>query len=93
MLNGKQRQYLKGLAHRLEPVLQIGNAGLSPALLKELDQALTHHELLKLRLPALERAQRMEMANTVAREMRADVVQSVGRVLTLYRTGEKIRLP
>lgn len=93
MLNSKQRQYLKGLAHRLEPVLQIGGAGLSPALLKELDQALTHHELLKLRLPALERVQRMDMAHSVAQEMRADVVQSVGRVLILYRPGDKIRLP
>lgn len=95
MLNSKQRQFLKGLAHASNPVIQIGNAGMSPTLLDELDRALAHHELLKVRLPALERDVRAQMAAELSKEVNAELVQTVGRVALLYRPGQKkkIQLP
>lgn len=50
MLNAKQRQYLKAKAHGLKPVVQIGKAGLTPALLAELDVMLDSLELVKIKL-------------------------------------------
>ena len=49
-VNDKQRRYLKGLAHPLKPVVMIGNSGLTPAVLNEIEQALSHHELIKVRV-------------------------------------------
>ena len=49
-VNDKQRRYLKGLAHPLKPVVMVGNAGLSEAVLAEIENALAYHELIKVRV-------------------------------------------
>ncbi|WP_028989742.1 ribosome assembly RNA-binding protein YhbY [Thermithiobacillus tepidarius DSM 3134] len=92
MLNPKQRQYLKGLAHSLNPTVLVGEAGVSDAVLAELDRALAHHELLKVRLPALEREEREHMAEEMAARVSAETVQRIGRIVVLYRPGEKQRI-
>ena len=50
-LSNKQKQYLKGLAHSLKPVIQLGNNGLTEGVLAETDIALNHHELIKVKVP------------------------------------------
>ncbi len=50
-LSNKQKQYLKGLAHSLKPVVQLGNNGLTEGVLAEIDVAITHHELIKVKIP------------------------------------------
>ena len=60
-VNDKQRRYLKGLAHPLKPVVMIGNSGLTPNVLSEIEQALSHHELIKVRVSGQERADRKQM--------------------------------
>ena len=57
-LNVRQRQHLKALAHHRKPVVQVGNAGITAAVIKEIELALGHHELLKIRLPGVEREAR-----------------------------------
>ena len=71
-VNDKQRRYLKGLAHPLKPVVMIGNSGLTPAVLNEIEQALSHHELIKVRVSGQERADRKQMLDQIAEQTGAD---------------------
>jgi RNA-binding protein len=64
-ISTKQRQFLRGLAHSLKPVIIIGQHGLTPNVRNEIDQALTCHELIKLRVNAEDRLQRRQMIATI----------------------------
>lgn len=89
MLTSKQKQQLKAMAHALHPIVQVGDAGLSEAVLAELNRALYDHELVKVRIPALERDARQHMAQAVAENSMAELVNLIGRVVILYRGGGK----
>jgi RNA-binding protein len=90
MLTQKQKRFLRSLAHPLHPLLQIGNRGITGALIDEADHALVHHELVKIRLQAGERDARQSAAEVIAERTNAEVVQLLGRVLTLYRTNPEL---
>ncbi len=94
-LSGKQLDYLRGLAHSLKPIVAIGQSGLSAAVIAETDLALAHHELIKVRLPAIDRQQRHALLENLAESTESIVVQRVGRNGTLYKAGEsgRIKLP
>ena len=96
MLTSKQRAYLSGLANGLDPILHMGKGGLSDAMIRQADDALTARELLKGK--ALETApiSAIETAQAIAEAVGAEVVQVVGRTFVLYRRNEKepqIQLP
>jgi RNA-binding protein len=91
-LNVKQRQHLKTLAHHRKPVVQVGNAGITAAVIKEIELALGRHELLKIRLPGVEREARSEMLKKICAAAGADTVQEIGRMAVIYRPAEKPRL-
>ena len=96
MLTSKQRAYLRGLANGLDPILHMGKGGLSDAMIRQADDALTARELLKGK--ALETApiSAIEPAQAIAEAVGAEVVQVVGRTFVLYRRNEKepqIQLP
>jgi RNA-binding protein len=91
-LTAKQRKYLKALAHPRKAVVQVGNAGVTDAVLKETARALERHELIKVRLPAVERAARAEMTRKLCEGTEAEAVQEIGRVAALYRRAQKPRL-
>lgn len=84
-LSPRQRQFLRGLAHSLKPVIIIGQQGLTPNVKNEIDQALDHHELIKLRVNAEDRQQRRRMIETIAAEANADLVTTIGHIAVLYR--------
>ena len=84
-LTPKERQTLKGRAHSLNPVVMLGNAGLSEPVLKEIDRALNAHELIKIRLPTDDEAERARIFADIATRLSAARVQSIGKVLVLYR--------
>lgn len=94
-VNDKQRRYLKGLAHPLKPVVLIGNSGLTDNVLSEIDNALSHHELIKVRVSGQERADRKQMLDTIAVKTGADLVMVIGHIGGFYRPAEKpaIQLP
>ncbi len=94
-VNDKQRRYLKGLAHPLKPVVMIGNSGLTPNVLNEIEQALSHHELIKVRVSGQERADRKQMLEQIAEQTGADLVMVIGHIGGFYRPAEipKISLP
>ncbi len=83
---------MKALAHKRKPVVLVGNAGITDAVIKETERAIEHHELLKLRLPAVARDERSEMAQKISDAVGAELVQEIGRVAVLYRPAQKPRL-
>ena len=84
-LSPKERQVLKGRAHKLNPVVLLGNAGLSEPALKEIDRALNAHELIKVRVPGDDESERNRIFSDIAQRLGAARVQSIGKVLVLYR--------
>lgn len=95
-LTEKQRKHLRGLAHDVNVVVQTGAAGLTDAVLAEIDAALTAHELIKVRFLASERADRDAMIAHTRDKLDALFIQRVGHVATLFRRNPKkpkIELP
>ena len=84
-LTPRQRATLKARAHSLEPVVQLGQAGASDAVVAEVDRALTAHGLIKVRLAGADRQSREELTRTLCDRTGAAAVQQVGRVLALWR--------
>lgn len=91
-VNDKQRRYLKGLAHPLKPVVMIGNSGLTPNVLNEIELALSHHELIKVRVSGQERADRNQMLEQIAEQTGADLVMVIGHIGGFYRPAEKPKI-
>jgi RNA-binding protein len=84
-LTPSQRARLKARAHALEPVVQVGQAGVSDTVVAEVDRSLTAHGLIKVRLAGADRETRDELAQTLSDRTDAAVVQQVGRILVLWR--------
>jgi RNA-binding protein len=88
-LTAKDRARLKARAHGLDPVVQMGAAGLTDAVVAEVDKALTAHELIKVRIGGEDRAERAALGDDVAARTDAHVVHRVGKVLILFRPRPK----
>jgi RNA-binding protein len=84
-LTARERGFLKARAHPLEPIVSIGHDGLTDAVLKEIDRALTAHELIKVRANDGDRAARRVLLDTICAQTGAEPVQQVGKVLVLWR--------
>lgn len=85
ILDSAQRRLLKARAHPLKPVVLLGGAGLTDAVLREIDRALVAHELVKIRVPDDDREQRAQVFNAVAEKLSAAKVQSIGKTIVLFR--------
>ncbi len=85
MLTSAQRRSLKARAHELRPVVLLGAAGLTEAVLREIDRALAAHELVKIKVPQDDRVQRAQIFATVAEKLSAAKVQSIGKTIVLFR--------
>jgi putative YhbY family RNA-binding protein len=84
-LTPRERAHLKARAHDLEPVVHVGQAGASAAIVAEVDRALTAHELIKVKLAGADRTTRQELTDRLCEATGAVPVQQVGRVLVLWR--------
>jgi len=84
-LTAKERSRLKAQAHSLEPSVQVGQAGLSDAVVKEVDRALTAQELIKVKILGDDRDARRATADAIAERTGAALVYSVGKVIVLWR--------
>ena len=94
-LSTKQKQHLKGLAHPLKPVVMIGGNGLTEGVLAEIESALEHHELIKVKIASEDRETIQLIVEAIVRETKAGNVQVIGKTLVLYRPSKesKISLP
>jgi len=81
----KTRRELRSRGHTLKPVVSIGNAGLSAAVLRELELSLEHHELMKIRIGGAGREQRGQMIAAICEQLDAELVQAVGHIALIYR--------
>ena len=95
-LTSKQRQYLKGLAHALEPIVRVGRGGVSPSVIEETKRSLAAHELIKVRIENDDSAQRRALGEELARACDSEVAGSIGKLAILYRAKDEdpeIELP
>lgn len=88
-LTVKQKQYLKGLAHPLEPVVMIGDKGLTDGVLKEINVNLLAHELIKIRVFGDDRKLRTHMIHQICEASGAELVQHIGKLLVMYKAHPK----
>lgn len=88
-LTPAQRQFLKGLAHPLQPVVMIGNQGLTPAVLKEIGRALAAHELIKVKAASGDADTRRAWMDEICAAAGAAPVQQIGRMLVVYRPADE----
>ena len=96
-LSEPQKKYLRGLGHKLRPVILIGESGLSEAVAREFDIALAHHELIKVSVRVGDRKERDEIIATLCARYDAELAQRVGNMALVYRENpekkKRIRLP
>lgn len=94
-VNDKQKRYLRGLAHPLKPVVMIGNKGLTDTVLAEIDNALERHELIKVRVSGLEKADRTTICDDIALKTSSNLIMMIGHIGGFYRPAKEptIQLP
>jgi RNA-binding protein len=84
-LTNRERAHLKARAHALQPVVHVGGSGVTDALVAEVERALTAHELIKVKIVADDRAERMAVGDEICARTAATAVHRVGKVLILWR--------
>jgi RNA-binding protein len=95
-LTSKQKQFLKGLAHSLAPVVRVGRGRLTDSVIEETKKSLLAHELIKVRIETDDSAERRSIAESLASAVDATLAGSVGKIAILYREREEkpaIKLP
>lgn len=94
-LSNKQKKHLKRLAHGLKPVVLLGQNGLTQGVLSEIEIALEHHELTKVKIATDDSEMAQQIIDTIIRETKAITVNKIGHMLVLFRQTEqnKIDLP
>jgi RNA-binding protein len=96
MLTDAQRRYLRGLAHARHPLVRVGAAGASEAVMAELDRTLAHHELVKIKVSTDDRLARRGVIERLGEHCNAEVVHVVGKTAVLFRRNvdaPRVELP
>ena len=90
-LTAAQNRFLRGQAHGLKAMLQLGGKGLTDAVVAEVDGALEHHELIKVKVAATDREVRDALIVELAGRTGAALIQRIGHVAVLYRPNPEKR--
>lgn len=88
-LSESQKKFLRGLGHDLKPVIMIGDAGLTDAVLKEFCSTIDHHELIKVRVRAGDRETRDDIISELCEKGSAELVTRIGNVALVFRRNEE----
>ena len=91
VLTSAQNRFLRGIAHDLKALLQIGGKGVTPAFLAELEEVLERHELVKVKVAAEDREARDALIDELIQASGAALVQRIGHVAVLYRPAKEKR--
>ena len=89
-LSAAERKALKARAHPLKPVVMIGDAGLSPGVLAEVERGLASHELIKIRVASDDRTNREALLAEICGASGASAVQHIGKILVIWRKGQDV---
>ena len=95
-LSDSQKKYLRGLGHQCKPVVTVSDAGLSKSVMQEFESAISHHELIKIRIRASSREHRDTLIDELCHLGSADLIQRIGNVALIYRPDPedaRIKLP
>ena len=84
-LSQSQKRFLRGLAHALKPVILVGQKGVTEAVLKELEGALAHHELIKVKLADGDREARAASIELIRTTTQAELIQTIGHIACFFR--------
>ena len=96
VLTSKQRQFLKGLAHPLSPIVRVGKGGVTDSVVAETKKSLDSHELIKVRIDVEDSHERKAAAEKLAQATDAQLAATIGKIAVLYREREEepeIKLP
>jgi RNA-binding protein len=91
-LSNKQKQHLKGLAHSLKPVVQLGSNGLTEGVIAEIENALAYHELIKVKVATSDREMKKLIIEAIVRETDSINVQTIGHVLVIYKQNDEANI-
>ncbi len=95
-INNTQKKFLRQAAHHLKPVVWAGQNGITKSLITEIDEALEHHELIKIKCRLGEREERDAGIQEICKKTGADLVQRIGNIVTIYKKNNEkpvIKLP
>ncbi|MCX7090824.1 MAG: ribosome assembly RNA-binding protein YhbY [Legionellales bacterium] len=90
-MNNTLKKAMKAQAHHLRPVILMGNKGLTEHLVAATDEALSAHELIKIKLMGEQKADRLEIAQELCAATHAEIIQIVGRIATIYRKNPEAK--
>jgi RNA-binding protein len=93
MITDKQRRWLRQQVHHLKPVVTVGQAGLTEAVLAEIGVALDAHELIKIRISGGDRAERDDVIREIAARTSADLISRIGNIGAFFRSNPKKKNP
>lgn len=96
MLTGKQKRYLRSMAHHLQPIFQIGKGGTNEQVIRHIQEALERRELIKVSILNNNMDDPQEIAEELAQGAGAELVQLIGRTIVLYKESreyKQIELP
>ena len=88
VLSEQFKRKLRGQGHALKPVVSIGNAGLSKAVMREIELSLEHHELMKIKIGGADREQRAQIIRQICEHFDTELVQAIGHIALVYRKIE-----
>jgi len=86
-ITDKQKRWLRQQSHHLKPIVTVGQHGITEALLAELDQSLSHHELMKVKITGGDRDQRDAAIERITQCTGADLIGRIGHVASFYRAN------
>lgn len=96
MLTGKEKRYLRGLAHDLKPIFQVGKGGVNENLIKQVSEALEARELIKVSVLQNCMEDKEDVGKAIAKGAKAHLVQIIGSTIVLYKESKEnqsIQLP
>jgi RNA-binding protein len=91
-LNSKQSSHLRALSHNLNPVVMIGNNGLTEQVLREIEVSLNAHELIKIKVFGDDRELRKSLLETICEKTGAAPIHHIGKQLVIYRPADKPKI-
>lgn len=83
------KKHLRGIAHKLKPVVTIAEKGLTDNVIAELNRALNDHELIKVKISLSDREVKKATIEQACKKLKAELVQTIGHVIVLYRRADK----
>ncbi len=89
MLNGKQKRYLRSLAHHIDPIFQVGKGGVNPNMIKQIADALEARELIKITVLRNATLEKEDIATDLASKTGAEIVQMIGNIILLYKESKE----